>query len=173
MKFSRYLILFIFITACNSPRAVYDYDQNVNFEQYSTYAIFPELQTGLSQLDESRLLESVRSGFQQKGLESTDQPGLFLNLYTERFEQDNRNRLGVGIGGGGGNVGVGVSGGVPIGQMDTYIRLTFDLIDVKNDKLVWQAIVEGPFDLNAKPEQRKMFFDKIVAKALEKYPPEN
>lgn len=171
MKLIKYSILFLIITACNGPQAVYDYDQQVNFNKYSTYSLFPDFQTGLSQLDESRLINSLQSALQQQGFSVSDEPGIHVNVYTEKFEQDNRSRIGVGIGGGGGNVGVGVSGGVPVGQMDTYLKLTFDFIDVKTDMLVWQAVVESPFNINAEPQARQERFDKIVAKALEGYPP--
>ncbi|SDS54902.1 DUF4136 domain-containing protein [Gramella sp. MAR_2010_147] len=172
MRLLKYAFLFLFIAACNSPKAVYDYDQQVNFNQYNTYSIFPDLQTGLSQLDEARLMESIHSGMNGKGFSQSEDPGVYVNVYTKRFEQDNRSRVGVGIGGGGGNVGVGVSGGIPVGQMDSYLELTFDFIDVENDALIWQAVVESPFNINAKPQERQAKFDKIVAKALEAYPPE-
>ena len=171
MRLIKYSILLIFVTACNSPQAVYDYDQQVNFEQYSTYSIFPDFQTGLSQLDDSRLIESLKTAMQQKAFSVSDDPGIYVNVYTQQYEQDNRSRVGVGLGGGGGNVGVGVSGGIPVGEMDTYLKLTFDFIDVEKDMLVWQAIVESPFNFNADPQKRKERFDKIVAKALEGYPP--
>ena len=171
MKFLKYSILLLIVTACNAPQAVYDYDQQVNFDQYSTYSIFPDFRSGLSQLDESRLMESLRSGLKEKGFVDSEDPGIYVNVYTEEFQQDNRSRVGLGIGGGGGNVGVGVSGGVPIGQMDTYLKLTFDFIDVKKDVLVWQAVVESPFRFDADPQKRKESFDKIIAKALEGYPP--
>lgn len=171
MRLIKYSFLLLFIAACNSPRAVYDYDQQVNFDQYQTYAIYPDLQTGLSQLDESRLLESLNRKLQEKGFTKSDEAGIYVNVYSKRFEQDNRSRVGVGVGGGGGNVGVGVSGGIPLGQMDTYFELTFDFIDVKNDALIWQAVVETPFDLNDEPQKRQERFDRIVSKALEGYPP--
>lgn len=172
MRLLRYSFIFLFLAACNSPKAVYDYDQQVNFNQYTTYSLFPDLQTGLSQLDESRLIESLNRAMKEKGISNSEDPGFYVNVYTKRFEQDNRSRVGVGIGGGGGNVGVGVSGGIPVGQMDSYLELTFDFIDVKSDALIWQAIVESPFNVNAKPQERQEKFDKIVAKALEAYPPE-
>lgn len=172
MKLFKYSLLLLLITACNAPQAVYDYDQQVNFNQYSTYALFPDFRTGLSQLDESRLKESLNSAMNEKGFSTSEEPGVYLNVYTEQYEQDNRSRVGVGIGGGGGNVGVGVSGGLPVGQMDTYLKLTFDFIDVKSDALVWQAVVESPFNINAEPQARQERFDKIVKKALEGYPPE-
>lgn len=171
MRIIKISILLLFIAACNTPQAVYDYDQNVNFDQYSTYAIFPDLQTGLSQLDESRLLNSLENQLKLKNLEYADSPQLYVNVYTEKYERDNRSRVGLGVGGGGGNVGVGVSGGIPIGQMDTYLKLTFDFIDVEEDMLVWQAKVESPFNLNASPEKRQKQFDKLVEEALDGYPP--
>ncbi len=168
----KYFLLLLFILGCNSPQVFYDYDQSVSFSEYSSYAFFPDFRTGLSQLDEKRLIESLDKGLKDKGLVVSDSPDLYINVYTERFEQDNRSRVGIGLGGGGGNVGVGVSGGIPVGQMDTFLRLTFDFIDVKKDNLVWQAVVEAPFDINASPESRQQRFDKIVNKALDGYPPE-
>lgn len=171
MRLFKYSFFLLFLAACNSPQAIYDYDQQVNFSSYSTYALFPEFQSGLSQLDEGRLIQSLKNKMQVKGFSESEEAGIYVNVYTERFEQDNRSRVGVGIGGGGGNVGVGVSGGIPVGQMDTYLKLTFDFIDVEKDALVWQAVVESPFNINASPEQRQERFDKIVEKALAGYPP--
>lgn len=171
MRLFNFSLILLFITACNSPRAVYDYDQEVNFSAYSSYALFPEFRTGLSQLDEARLVESLKTGMQKEGLSLTGEPAIYVNVYTEMMEKDNRSRLGVGIGGGGGNVGVGVSGGIPVGAMDTYLKLTFDFIDVQRDELVWQAVVESPFNFNAEPQKRQERFTKIVQEVLEGYPP--
>ncbi|MFV8224969.1 DUF4136 domain-containing protein [Christiangramia aquimixticola] len=171
MRLFKISILLLLITACNSPRAVIDYDQNVEFQQYSTYSVYPELQTGLSQLNQSRLLNSLNSQMINKGFSKTEEPDIYVNVYSTSFERDNRSRVGLGIGGGGGNVGVGVSGGIPVGQMDTYLKLTFDFIDVEKDVLVWQAIVESPFNLKSSPENRQQQLDKIVRKALDNYPP--
>ena len=173
MRLLKYSLLILLFTACNSTQAVYDYDQQVNFQKYNTYALFPDFRTGLSQLDDSRLILSLKDALKQKGFNLTEEdPGIYVNVYTKEFQEDNRSRVGVGIGGGGGNVGVGVSGGIPIGQMDTYLQLTFDFIDVEKDVLVWQAVVESPFDFNASPEVRQERFGKIVQKALEGYPPD-
>ncbi|MUP46628.1 DUF4136 domain-containing protein [Gramella sp. BOM4] len=171
MKLLSRTLLLVFVVACNSPQAVYDYDENVNFSNYSQYALFPEFRTGLSQLDEGRLIESLNTHMREKGFSRSSSPGIYVNVYVEEFQRDNRSRVGVGIGGGGGNVGVGVSGGIPIGSMDNYLNLTFDFIDVKEDALVWQAQVETPFNPNATPEQRQAQFNKIVEEALQGYPP--
>ena len=171
MKIFKLSTLLLFMAACNSPQAVYDYDQTVQFDQYKSYSIYSDLQTGLNQLDEGRLLNALNAKMQEQGFSRADAAGLQVNLYSQEFERDNRSRVGLGLGGGGGNVGVGVSGGIPIGRMDTYMKLTFDFIDVEKDALVWQAVVESSFDMNANPEKRQQTFDKIVEKALEGYPP--
>lgn len=167
-----YLLPFlIFILSCSAPRALYDYDQEAIFTTYKTYAFYPDLQTGLSQLDGQRLITSIEDHFQQEGLSPSNDPDLYLNVYSEEYRQNNNNSFGVGIGGTGGNVGVGVNAGIPLGGTSTYLRLTFDLIDVETDALVWQAIVESPFNLNASPAARQKRFSKIVQKAFEGYPP--
>lgn len=171
MKIYRLLPLFIFFLSCKSPQAIYDYDEKAEFTAYSTYAIYPGLYTGLSQLDERRLIGSLEGQLQQEGLSPSENPDLFVNVYSEEFRQDNNSRLGVGVGGTGRNVGVGVSGGIPIGGPETFLRLTFDFIDARTDALVWQAVMESSFDLNADPSARQKRFDQIVQKALAGYPP--
>ncbi|AVR44176.1 DUF4136 domain-containing protein [Christiangramia fulva] len=171
MKLFKFLGILFLLSSCNAPQAVYDYDQQVNFQKYKTYALFPDFKTGLSQLDEQRLIRSIDEKMQAKGFTRAGDPGIYVNVYTQTFQEDNRSRVGIGVGGGGGNVGVGVSGGIPLGPMDTILKLTFDFIDVEKDNLVWQAVIESPFDFNASPEKRQSRFDKIVETALEGYPP--
>lgn len=171
MRLLRFLFLLPLIASCDSARAVYDYDQQVNFDAYTTYAIYPELRTGLSQLDERRLVGSLQNSLLKENLSEGEDPDILVNVYSEEFREPSRNTLGIGVGGGGGNVGVGVSGGIPIGGPETYLRLTFDFVDAETDALVWQSVVESPFDLNASPENRQRRFEKIVQKALKGYPP--
>jgi len=171
MKILKILFVCLIFSSCNSPRVVYDYDDQIDFSTYNTYGIYPDLMTELSQLDERRLLNSLEKVLQETILMRDLNPDLFLNVYSEEFRERSGNSLGVGIGGGGGNVGVGMSGGIPIGGAKNYLQLTFDLIDVTNDLLVWQAVVEAPFNLNARPEKRQQTLQEMVEKAFAKYPP--
>ena len=173
MKYFRILVLCLVISSCNSPRAIYDYDQQLDYSQYDTYGIYPELLTGLNELSERRLLRSIEEVLQEESLQPTEDPDLYLNVYSEEFREPSRNTFGIGVGGGGGNLGVGVGGGIPLGGPENYLRLTFDLVDAKNDELVWQAVVESPFDLDASPEERSKVLRKMIAKAFEGYPPKD
>lgn len=171
MKALKIFLVFLLFASCNVPQAVYDYDQEVNFSNYSTYALFPDFQSGLSQLDEKRLLASLENQLQQEGFSASSEADMYVNVYTDEFQEQNRNNVGIGVGGGGRNVGVGVSGGIPLGGPETYLQITFDFIDVEDDALIWQAVVESKFDPDASPQQRQDQFEKIVQKALEGYPP--
>ncbi|MDT0677136.1 DUF4136 domain-containing protein [Autumnicola musiva] len=171
MRIVKILIICAILAGCNSPKIAYDYDQNTNFSKYSTYALFPEFNTGLSQLDEQRLIRALDNAMPQKDFATADNPGIYVNAYTEKYQQESNNSLGLGVGSGGGGVGVGVSGGIPLGSSKTFLRLTLDFIDKNRDSLVWQAIIDIKFNPNASPEDRQALFDKVVQKALEGYPP--
>ena len=171
MKYLRVLLLCLLISACNAPRAVYDYDQQVSFDEYNTYQIYPDFHSGLSQLDERRLINSLETALQKVGFSVSPSPDLYVNVHSEQFRDESRNTIGLGVGGTGRNVGVGISGGIPMGGAQTILELTFDFIDVEDDSLVWQAVVQSKFDPNASPDERQERFDRIVRKALKGYPP--
>lgn len=172
MKMLKLLFFVFLLGSCNAPQAVYDYDEERNFQEYSTYAYFPDFRTGLNELDEKRIRNSLENALEQKGFSFSEDPEMYVNIYTEEFREQPQNNVGVGVGGGRGNVGVGVSGGIPLGGPDHYLQITFDFIDVEEDALIWQAVVESKFNPDASPEKRQAQFDQIVKKALEEYPPE-
>lgn len=173
MKFVKIILCLLIFSSCNAPRAFYDYDEQVNFQSYSAYALYPDLRTGLSQLDQDRLVNSLKNALPDAGLSPSEDPDIYVDFYTEEYRERSRNSLGVGVGGGRGNVGVGVSGGIPIGGPVTWLRLTFDFIDVREDSLVWQAVVESQFDPDASPEERQARFDRMVQEALKGFPPKD
>ncbi len=167
------IVLLLALIACGGPKVVYDYDDKVDFRQYRTYNIYPELQTGLSMLDEKRLLEAVDAVMQEQGFSKSTSPDLYLNIFSEQFQEPTRNRLGVGISGGSRGLGVGISGGVPVGGPDRYQVLVLDLIDVRVDQLIWQAEVQAKWNASATPEQKRTWFQKAVKKAFSAYPPKD
>ena len=172
MKISKYIIIGLLLVGCNAPRAVYDFDPEINFRGYNIYAYFPEFQSGLSELDEKRLKNSLQRQLQEKGLNLSDEPQLYVNVYTDQFRDNaSRSNIGIGVGGGSRNVGVGVSGGIPVGGPETIMQFTFDFVDVIEDSLVWQAVVEIQMNQNQSPEDRQALIDKVIQKALEGYPP--
>ncbi len=171
MKIFKSLGLFFIIASCNTPKAIYDYDQSVQFGGIDTYQIYPDLVSKLSHLDEQRLLSILSTQMTTKGFTTAEQPEIYVNFYTSEYQTPPKSNLGIGVGGGGGNLGVGVSGGFPIGGDETYLRLSLDFIDARKDSLIWQAIVESSFNKNASPQDRVAQLKAMVDTALKGYPP--
>lgn len=171
MKFYHLLFISLFLTSCGGPRAVYDYDETAGFSNISTYQIFPELETGMNQLDEQRLINILSEQLAQRGFTTSEDPQIFVNFYSTEYQTPSRNSVGIGVGGSGRNVGVGISGGIPIGGPEVYRKITFDFIDAQKDVLIWQAVVEGKFDNNMPPEKRADKLQTMVQEALKGYPP--
>lgn len=171
MKYVGMVFLLMLFVACNAPRVVYDYDQNIDFTKYKTYNFFPDIETGLSELDDKRLFRQTDSIMQSRGFVRTATPDFYINVETSAFEPNQNSAVGVGVGGGGRNAGGGISIGLPIGNVKLNQQLVFDFVDVRKDELYWQAIAEGYYKEEATPEEREAYFRKILLKVLEEYPP--
>ncbi|MDC7995968.1 DUF4136 domain-containing protein [Altibacter sp. HG106] len=163
-------VISIFLFSCGTTVAV-DYDKETNFSQYTTYNYYPNIESGLNDLDNKRIMRLTDSLLQSRGWERAATPQLFINFYASEQLSVSRNTIGFGFGSGGGNVGVGVGGGIPIGGRNIDQVLTFDLIDVSNDALIWQAKAEGHYKEKASPEQKVRYYENTLQKILKKYPP--
>ena len=165
------VLLAFFIGSCSSVRVIYDYDKTTEFSNYSTYGYYPDMETGMSQLDAKRLLNAVDEVMQQKGILFSEEPDLLINIQSRDFRNPQNSSVGVGVGGTGGNVGGGVSFGIPLGRANVDREIVFDLIDSQKDMLVWQAISETPFREGASPSVKEEILREIVNKVFSKYPP--
>jgi hypothetical protein len=170
MKLLSILALSIFLISCGATVAV-DYDKQIDFSKYNSYNYFPTIDSGLNQLDDSRIMQITDSLLQQRGFVKSEAPQIYINFYARESVSRSRNTIGIGVGGGGGNVGVGVSGGIPIGGNVLNQRLTIDFIDVEKDDLVWQAVAEGEMKERATPQKKEAYYNSIIQKILSKYPP--
>lgn len=170
MKLLSLLIFTIFLVSCGATVAV-DYDQQVDFSKYTTYNYFPNIDSGLNQLDDNRIKQITDSLLQQRGFVKNETPQIYINFYARESISNTRNTIGIGIGSGGGNVGIGVSGGIPIGGKILNQQLTMDFIDVENDDLVWQAIADGEMKERATPQQKEDYYVSVIQRILAKYPP--
>lgn len=162
----------LLLTSCASPQIFYDYDRQADFSEYKSYDYYSEMDTGLNDLDNERMTTAIDSVLSSKGISKTTSPDFKINFYASYFEKPGGSRIGLGIGGGGGNIGVGVSGGIPVGGPNLYMKLTLEFVDWPSNVLYWQTVIESKFDPNMSPEKRRAYFQKLIAQALEKYPPE-
>ena len=158
--------------SCGAVRVDYDYDKGVDFSNYTTYNYFSDMQTGLSQLDERRLIRVLDSTLKTKGYQLAEEPDFFINILSNEFRGSPNNAVGVGIGGTGRNVGGGVSLGIPVGNSGLQRMIQFDFVDADRDALFWQAFSESGYRENASPSVREEKLRAVVNKVFSKYPPE-
>jgi len=173
----RYLALFMIfgfvLVSCSSIRVDYDYDKEVNFTNYNTYNYFSDIDSGLSQLDEKRLIRILDSTLQTKGYRLAEEPEFFINILSSEFRSAPSSSVGVGIGTGGRRVGGGISLGIPVGNQGIQRSIQFDFVDAERDALFWQAIAESGYRENASPSVREERMRALVKKVFSRFPPQS
>ncbi|HET8837849.1 MAG TPA: DUF4136 domain-containing protein [Flavobacteriaceae bacterium] len=168
--FSGFVFLLLF--GCAAPQIFYDYDVQTDFSVYKTYNFYTDMETGLNDLDDERVFVAIDSALTKKGIHLSTTPDFKVNFYASYFEKPSGSRIGLGFGSGGGGIGIGVSGGIPVGAPDVYMHLTIEFVEWPSNVLYWQTVIESRFNPNMSPEERSAYFQNIILKALEKYPPE-
>lgn len=166
MKYILYTFL-IFIFGCSSSNVKYDYDTQQDFSTYKTYNFYPELETGLSELDDKRLLNATDSILQIKGLVKSETPDLHVNFKSNTYQARSNTNFGVGVGVGRGPVNVG--GSFPLNGQQQRIQLIVDLIDTKTNALVWQAEIDDTQNSKQTPETRTSFFRIMLQKVFKEF----
>ncbi|APQ17908.1 DUF4136 domain-containing protein [Maribacter hydrothermalis] len=165
-------IVLIVLASCGTIRVNYDYDNKTDFTSYTTYNYFGDMETGLSELDEKRLMNALDATLGEKGFMFAEEPDVFINIKSSVYKTQQRNNVGVGLGGGGGNIGGGVSIGIPVGGPKLNRELQIDFVDAVKDILIWQAISESPFREGDTPEEKSDKLKAVVDKIFSKYPPQ-
>ena len=173
MRFPLSLVLLLLVVSCTTIRVNYDYDKEVDFSNYTTYNYFSDMDSGLSQLDEKRLVRILDSTLTSRGYRLAEEPEFFINILSSEFRKAPNNSVGVGIGGTGRNVGGGISLGIPVGNSGIQRSIQFDFVDAQRDALIWQAVAESGYRENASPSVRENNLRALVKKVFSKYPPKS
>lgn len=167
------LLLILVVTSCTSVRVVSDYDKDVDFNSYKTFAFF---KTGIdkaeiSDLDKRRILRAIETEMLAKGFTKSENPDLLVSIFTKSREQVNVHSSGFG----------------PYGygwawspfywnQHNTVSRHTegslyIDLIDANKKEMIWQGKGSGYLRFNGNIEKKEARINEFVAKIMERYPP--
>ena len=165
------LFLLLLAASCASVRVNYDYERGTDWTAYRTYAFYPGMETGLTELDTRRLQASVEEVLREKGYGQSEEPDFYINIYSESFKESPRSSVGVGMGGTGRNVGGGISVGIPVSSSGLKRNITFDLIDVTQDQLIWQAVSADSFEEDDTPAKREERLAAVARKVFSSFPP--
>ncbi|WP_396632145.1 DUF4136 domain-containing protein [Maribacter sp. R86514] len=172
MRIFLFSVVWIILTSCGAAKVNYDYDDQTDFTAYSTYNYFVDMETGLSELDEKRLMDALDATLGEKGFMFAEEPDMFINIKSAVFKSQSGNNVGVGLGGGNRGIGGGVSIGIPVGGPKMTRELQIDFVDSNKDMLIWQAISESPFREGDTPQEKSEKIQAVVDKIFSKYPPQ-
>lgn len=166
------ILLGVFVTSCNSVKVASDYDQEVNFGQYQSFAFYkPGIDKAkISDLDKKRILRGIESEMISKGFTKSDNPDLLVSIFTKTKENINiyTNNYGYGYGWGWSPYYWGHGYNTVNSTKDGTLYI--DLIDTDEMELVWQGM--GTAALASKVEHKQKRINEIVSEILKKYPPE-
>ena len=170
MKKLFFIGLIVILAACAAPVGI-DFNKATDFSQYTSYNYYPEISSGLNDLDNKRVTRAIDSVMSLRGITKSDTPDFLINFYAEEAIAQSRNTIGIGVGSGGRNGGVGISGGIPIGGRTIEQRFTFDIIEARKDDLLWQGVIDSRMSEKMTPAKKEKHYNYIIAKILSKYPP--
>lgn len=173
IKFLPIALTAMVITSCSSVRVAADYDRQVDFNQYKTFAFFKSGidKAEISDLDKKRILRAIEAELLAKGYTKSENPDMLVSIFTKSNQRVDIYNNSWGFGAWGwGTPGWGWGWNMqPNVSTKTQGVLFVDLIDAKKKELVWQG--QGTGYLSTNMDKKEERIKEFVAKIIEKYPP--
>ena len=173
LKLMFILSLFILFTSCSSVRVIADYDKQVNFNEFKTFAFYkPGIDKAeISDLDKRRILKAIEIELIAKGFTKSENPDLLVSIIAsaqEKIDVYNNFYAGAGWGWGWNPYFYGNYNTV---STSTEGVLYIDLIDADKKELVWQGQGVGYLNFSS-VDKKEARIREFVSQILERYPPD-
>ena len=172
------VLLFFLIASCSSVNVSSDYDKEINFSDYKTYAFYKKGidKVEISDLDKRRILRAIEADLKAKGFTKSEDPDLLVSIFTksrEKIDVYNNNYYGwypwyYGYGYGYPGHGFGHTNVIK----STEGTLFIDLIDARKKELAWQGIGTGVLTSSKDIEKKEARINEFVSKIMIQYPPQ-
>lgn len=172
----RFILFFLALSSlqCTSIRTFSDFDKEVDFNQFTTYAFFkPGIEeVAISDLDKRRILTAIETQMNGKSLQLSSDPQLLINIAVNAKDRVviQNNNFGWGFWGWNpwafGPWGNGFNNTV---TTQTEGELFIDIIDAETKRLVWQGKGKGGISEYSKNRDERI--QTFVGEILKNYPP--
>lgn len=167
------IVTALVLTSCSSVRVVADYDKQVNFDNFKTFAFYKKGidKAEISDLDKRRILKAIETEMLAKGFTKSENPDLLVSIIASSREKIDvyNNFYGAGWGWGWNPYFYGNYNTV---STSTEGVLYIDLIDANKKELVWQGQGVGYLSVSNNIEKKEARIKEFVSTILEKYPPQ-
>jgi hypothetical protein len=164
------LLLIAVLSSCASVSVNQDYNRQIDFTQFKTYAFYKAGidKADISDLDKKRILHAIEAEMSAKGFTKSEKPDLLVNIFTKSQQYIDVNQYNSYWGYGWG-YGWSPWAGRTTVTSSTEGTLFIDLIDAKKKELVWEG--EGTGELTKNVDKKDEVIKNFVAKILAQYPP--
>ena len=168
------LMLALLPAAAFAQKTTYDFDKDVNFTSFHTYALKEGTPAGNPLIDK-RLAEAIQTQLAAKGLKVDEaNPDIWVVYHVSVDKKKELNGYTSGYGGYGG-YGWRYGGGMTTTnvQVNEILvgTLIIDMASASAKALVWRGVGVKEIDTGAKPDKRDKNISKAVEKILKNYPP--
>lgn len=159
----------LFLVSCAGIQVASDYDREVDFATYKSYAFYKEGvdRAPISDLDKKRILRAIETNLSSKGMTLSQNPDVLVNIFTKERENVNVHNYGPQWGWGWGPYWGGASYNV---STNTEGTLYIEIIDAHKKELIWQGKGIGYIPRNMEAKDKRIV--EFVNEILEKYPPQ-
>jgi len=155
---------------CSGITTSVDYDRAVDFSRFKTYA-WKDVHPVQNEIVENRVKSAVDRALASKGFRKVEtDPDLWvvehISLNKEKQLTTYDSGWGYGYRGGwGGGMTTSTVSEIPVGE------LVLDLVDVKQNQMIWRGTAKKTIDPNATPQEREKATDEAVARLFAAFPP--
>lgn len=170
-------ILFI-VTACSSIKTSFDYDKEVDFTKYKTYAFSEDaVNLKIDDLNRNRILKALETELSSKGFSQSSNPDIIVDVHIkgQQYQTATATTSGTGYGGYYGYRGYGYGSGFTTKQVtyDNYTEgtLTVAFVDIDRNQIVWQGTGVKTIDENASADKRDENINYAIQQIMANYPP--
>lgn len=167
-------LMFVSMLSCVSVKVDSDYDKQVNFSEYKTFAFY---KTGIdkaeiSDLDKRRILRAIETEMLAKGFTKSENPDLLVSIFTKSRQEVNVWNNGFGPYGYGWGWSPFYWNNYNNVSTSTQGSLYIDLIDADKKELIWQGKGSGYLSSSSNIEKKEARIKEFVAEIMAAYPPE-
>ncbi len=176
MKYLLLSVMAISISSCSSVKVAYDYDKQVDFTKYKTYAFTEEAaKLPVDDLNRGRFITAVETELAAKGFTKSDNPDVLIDMHltTKARTEAVANTTGTGGYGRYGRYGYGGGFSTTTVDYNEYVdgTLLINMVDKSTEKIAWQGRGIKTFDEDASASKREQNINYAVKQIFTNYPP--
>ena len=164
LKMSIITILALILSACSAINVNTNTDTSANFGSFHTFNFAPikpnpQAPFAFSQINQNRIKDAITHEMKMRNYQLAEKPDIKIGFYLSVKDETDV----YGTGGG--------YWGYDYGPVQTYHytagTLIIDLVDTKNNKLIWQGLAKGILPQGSNYSEEKV--QKVITKVFEHY----